>query len=567
MAQIRFNARHGLTVGSTPINIVDGLGNATLANVTGTWIGALVAGQYGGTGVNNTGKTITLGGNLITSGAFAVTLTVTAATNVTLPTTGTLATTGNLSQFASTTSAQLAGLISDETGTGLVVFGTSPSINTATLIGSVDLSALTLNGGTIIAASKPVLDAAQTWNGSGITFTGFKLNITNTSSSATSALMALQVAGVSRFSVSVAGDVTSTSYIGSGSGLTGTAPGLTVGNVTTNANLTGDATSVGNASTVVRINGISLAGLATGILKNTTTTGAPSIAINSDLPVMSATVGGAVPTPPNNTTTFLRGDGTFAVLPAVEVTPAFVQAQTFVAFTTGGTATAYTLTPSPAITAYAAGQSFFVTFNAASGSNPTLTISGLATPPNLVKQNGDGTYVNIAPGNITLNHRSSVTLISATQALVENLPAASSAGATGTGTDQSFNENDNLVTTSYTLGAKQLTSGAIITIASPAVVTLAAHGWIATQPIFFQTTGALPTPLLVNTAYFVIATGLTANNFQISLTSGGAAIVTSGTQSGLHSVGKIKNASTAGPVTIADGATVVIPTGSTWSVI
>ena len=27
---------------------------------------------------------------------------------------------------------------------------------------------------------------------------------------------------------------------------------------------------------------------------------------------MTATVGGAVPTPPNNTTTFLRGDGTFA---------------------------------------------------------------------------------------------------------------------------------------------------------------------------------------------------------------------------------------------------------------
>jgi hypothetical protein len=35
-------------------------------------------------------------------------------------------------------------------------------------------------------------------------------------------------------------------------------------------------------------------------------------ALNSDLPAMSATVGGAVPTPPNNTTTFLRGDGTFA---------------------------------------------------------------------------------------------------------------------------------------------------------------------------------------------------------------------------------------------------------------
>lgn len=55
-----------------------------------------------------------------------------------------------------------------------------------------------------------------------------------------------------------------------------------------------------------------LGALATGIVKNTTTTGVLSIATNADLPVMSATVGGAVPTPPNNTTTFLRGDGTWA---------------------------------------------------------------------------------------------------------------------------------------------------------------------------------------------------------------------------------------------------------------
>jgi hypothetical protein len=66
------------------------------------------------------------------------------------------------------------------------------------------------------------------------------------------------------------------------------------------------------AGTVTRVNGTALSGLATGLLKNTTGTGVPSIALNSDLPVMTATVGGAVPTPPNNTTTFLRGDGTFA---------------------------------------------------------------------------------------------------------------------------------------------------------------------------------------------------------------------------------------------------------------
>lgn len=55
-----------------------------------------------------------------------------------------------------------------------------------------------------------------------------------------------------------------------------------VGNATTvvtNANLTGDVTSVGNAATVSRINGTSLAGLSTGIIKNTTTTGIPTIAV------------------------------------------------------------------------------------------------------------------------------------------------------------------------------------------------------------------------------------------------------------------------------------------------
>lgn len=59
---------------------------------SGTWNGGVIAGQYGGTGVANTGKTITLGNNLTTSGNFALTLTQTGATNVTLPTTGTLAT-------------------------------------------------------------------------------------------------------------------------------------------------------------------------------------------------------------------------------------------------------------------------------------------------------------------------------------------------------------------------------------------------------------------------------------------------------------------------------------------
>jgi hypothetical protein len=60
------------------------------AITSAAWQAQVVAGQYGGTGVANTGKTITLGGNLTTSGAFATTLTSTATTAVTLPTSGNL---------------------------------------------------------------------------------------------------------------------------------------------------------------------------------------------------------------------------------------------------------------------------------------------------------------------------------------------------------------------------------------------------------------------------------------------------------------------------------------------
>jgi len=65
----------------------------TLGTITtGTWNGTILGPTYGGTGINNGSFTITLGGNLTTSGAFDTTLTVTGTTNVTLPTTGTLAT-------------------------------------------------------------------------------------------------------------------------------------------------------------------------------------------------------------------------------------------------------------------------------------------------------------------------------------------------------------------------------------------------------------------------------------------------------------------------------------------
>ena len=71
-------------------------GNA--ANVTG-----IVAGANGGTGVANTGKTITLGGSLTTAGAFPTTFTSTNTTSITLPTTGTLSTLAGLETLTNKT--------------------------------------------------------------------------------------------------------------------------------------------------------------------------------------------------------------------------------------------------------------------------------------------------------------------------------------------------------------------------------------------------------------------------------------------------------------------------------
>jgi hypothetical protein len=53
---------------------------------TGTWNGSLLTGTYGGTGVNNGSNTITIAGNLITTGAFNTTFAASATATYTLPT-------------------------------------------------------------------------------------------------------------------------------------------------------------------------------------------------------------------------------------------------------------------------------------------------------------------------------------------------------------------------------------------------------------------------------------------------------------------------------------------------
>jgi hypothetical protein len=133
------------------------VGQASITTVgtiaTGVWQGTIVGATYGGTGVNNGSNTITLGGSVstagsfTTSGAYALTLTQTGATNVTLPTTGTLAT------LAGTES------LSNKTITASSFSGTTVSASgNVTFTSTTDASALgtapvTMSGGLSVAKS------------------------------------------------------------------------------------------------------------------------------------------------------------------------------------------------------------------------------------------------------------------------------------------------------------------------------------------------------------------------------------------------------------------------------
>ena len=106
-----------VTLGGTPTTAL-----LQATSLTMGWSGQLSPAR-GGTGVNNGTNTLTLAGNLSTSGAFASAFTMTGVTNVTFPTSGTLATTGQLPTPAALTKV-------DDTNVTLTLGGTP---NTALL--------------------------------------------------------------------------------------------------------------------------------------------------------------------------------------------------------------------------------------------------------------------------------------------------------------------------------------------------------------------------------------------------------------------------------------------------
>lgn len=178
--------------------------------------------------------------------------------------------TGVATWFATPSSANLAAAVTDETGSGALVFGTTPTLATPIInglpTGTGVASANTVS--TLVARdgsgnfSAGTITAALSGNATSATSATNATNTAITDDTTTNATMNLtwvtsnsgnlpQKTTSTKLTFNPStGVLSSTSFTGAGTGLTGTAASLTSGNVTTNANLTGAVTSVGNATSL-----------------------------------------------------------------------------------------------------------------------------------------------------------------------------------------------------------------------------------------------------------------------------------------------------------------------------
>lgn len=97
---------------------------------------------------------------------------------------------GSLSSTDIDTSAELAGILTDETGSGSAVFGTSP----------------TFAGGTV-TSSTPIITGTQTWNNAGVQFFGQVYDVTDTASAGNSRLAEWRVGGTAKAFIAKTGEI------------------------------------------------------------------------------------------------------------------------------------------------------------------------------------------------------------------------------------------------------------------------------------------------------------------------------------------------------------------------
>ena len=179
-----------------------------------------------------TGSTLTIADGKTLTASNTLTFTGTDSSSVAFGTGGTVAYTSNkLSVFAATTSAELAGVISDETGTGVLVFATAPTFTTS------------IDGGATFGAFAS--STALT-----LGYTGTAANTTNIATGATAS------ATTKTINIGTGGAAGSTTNVNLGSASGGT---VTVNNdITVTGNLTVNGTTTTVNSTTVTVDDINI---------------------------------------------------------------------------------------------------------------------------------------------------------------------------------------------------------------------------------------------------------------------------------------------------------------------
>lgn len=225
-------------------------------------------------------------------------------------------------------------------------------------------------------------------------------------------------------------------------------------------------------------------------------------------------------------------------LPSTVLSSSTVQNQTVTSFTSTGTSTAFVLTPSPAISAYAAGQEFDVVFHTTSGATPTININALGAI-SLYKKKYDGSYELCGTGDVVANWRSKVVLLTASTALIrETIPAVTGTGSYVLATSPTLSAltlGTPLPVSSGGLGAATLTANYAMLgngTSTPQLIAPGASGNILTSDgttwgSALPPTGTLPTQT-GNNGKFLTTDGSNASWATISATPAISALTAAG---------------------------------------
>lgn len=339
--------------------------------------GTAVVVNGAGTALANTVGTLALAGNFRTTGAFAVTLASSAAVTLTLPgVDGALATLAGAETFSNKTFGANNNMGTPTALVGTNITGTAVGLTAGSVTTNANLT------GPITSVGNATSIASQT--GTGTKF------VVDTSPTLVTPTLVTPVLGVA----------TATSI--NGLTITASTGVLTIANGKTHAvnnsiALSGtDGTTMtfpGTSATVARTDA---ANTFTGVQTFSTPIAVGSVA------TMTATVGGGVPTPPNNTTTFLRGDGTFAA-PTASGTVTTVS----VATANGFAGTVANATTAPAITITTsinspvlAGNGTAISAATTTGTGSTVVLQG--TPTLTTPVLGVATGTSLALGGATI---------------------------------------------------------------------------------------------------------------------------------------------------------------------